>query len=204
MAVSFVILVPVKAPGAAKSRLAGLGDRARQGLALAFAQDTITAALSSQDVLAVVVATSESPVADWALAAGCEVVADPGDLNEALRDAAVRAEERWPGSTPVAVCSDLPALSPHDLGLVLAALPGDRAAYVADAGGSGTTMYAAPVGQFDPEFGADSAARHRAAGAVEVARDVAAARLDVDTPDDLARARALGVGDHTRLFLRAR
>ena len=42
----FAVLVPVKPPAFAKSRLADLGDAARIDLATAFAVDTVTAVLS--------------------------------------------------------------------------------------------------------------------------------------------------------------
>ncbi len=59
-------------------------------------------------------------------------------------------------------------------------------------------MYVARHGAFDPAFGAESRAVHLAAGAVEIAGDLATLRHDVDDFDDLRRALALGVGRHTR------
>ena len=68
-----------------------------------------------------------------------------------------------------------------------------------DAAGVGTTLYAVPPGgQFRPMFGGASRARHAAAGAVELALDgIAGLRQDVDTPEDLRAAVALGVGPRT-------
>ena len=65
-----------------------------------------------------------------------------------------------------------------------------------DAAGLGTTMYAvAPGAAFRPMFGGASRARHAAGGAAELALDgIAGLRQDVDTPDDLRAAVALGAG----------
>jgi 2-phospho-L-lactate guanylyltransferase len=73
------------------------------------------------------------------------------------------------------------------------------AKFVPDAAGVGTTLYAAPPGaQFRPMFGGASRARHAAAGAAELALDgIDGLRQDVDTPDDLRAAVALGVGPRT-------
>ena len=68
-----------------------------------------------------------------------------------------------------------------------------------DAAGVGTTMYAvAGGGEFRPMYGGASRARHAAGGATELALDgIAGLRQDVDTPDDLRAAVALGVGPRT-------
>ncbi len=68
-----------------------------------------------------------------------------------------------------------------------------------DAAGIGTTLYAVrPGGEFRPRFGGASRARHAASGATELAVDaLAGLRRDVDTPDDLRAALALGAGPRT-------
>ena len=58
-------------------------------------------------------------------------------------------------------------------------------------------MYAAPLDEFDPRFGPGSRAAHLDAGARELHGDLVTLRQDVDDPDDLERARALGLGPHT-------
>jgi 2-phospho-L-lactate guanylyltransferase len=75
--------------------------------------------------------------------------------------------------------------------------------FLSDAAGSGTTVYAAlSPADFAPAYGPESAARHRAAGAVSLdGAGLAAVRRDVDTPEDLAAAKALGVGPRTRQVL---
>jgi 2-phospho-L-lactate/phosphoenolpyruvate guanylyltransferase len=111
------------------------------------------------------------------------------------------AARRWPGTGLVALTADLPALSPAELGEALRAAgarPG-RAAFVPDAARVGTTLYAVPPGlEFRPQFGGASRARHAASGAVQLeVDDMAGLRRDVDTPDDLRAAMALGAGPRT-------
>ncbi|MGH3290303.1 MAG: 2-phospho-L-lactate guanylyltransferase, partial [Trebonia sp.] len=109
---------------------------------------------------------------------------------------------RWPGTGLAALTADLPALSPAELAAALraaGAVPGG-AAFVPDAAGVGTTLYAVrPGGEFLPLFGGASRARHAAAGATELGlAGMTGLRRDVDTPDDLREALAIGVGPFTR------
>jgi 2-phospho-L-lactate guanylyltransferase len=132
----------------------------------------------------------------------------PGDLgvqdllNAALRHGAAVAARRWPGTGLAALTADLPAVSPAELAAALRAAGGSPglAAFVPDAACVGTTLYAVPPGvEFRPLFGGASRARHAAAGATEICLDVLTGlRRDVDTPDDLREALALGVGPFTR------
>jgi 2-phospho-L-lactate/phosphoenolpyruvate guanylyltransferase len=123
-------------------------------------------------------------------------------LNAALRHGAAVAARRWPGTGLAALTADLPALDPAELAVALrasASAPG-RPAFVPDAAGVGTTLYAVPPGLgFRPLFGGASRARHAASGATELDFDpMTGLRRDVDTPDDLRAALALGVGPRTR------
>lgn len=197
-----VLLVPVKPPAVGKSRLRGLSDEARRALAAAFALDTVTAGLSTPGVARVLAVTDDAHFARDLAAAGCEVLPDgpSGELNTSLALAAAEAHRRWPALRPVALCADLPALRPDDLAQALASAASAPAAFVADAAGLGTTMYSAAYDGFVPRFGPDSRRAHLAGGAVEVEGALATLRADVDDLDDLARARALGVGPHTRML----
>jgi 2-phospho-L-lactate guanylyltransferase len=129
-------------------------------------------------------------------------------LNAALRHGAAIAARRWPGTGLAALTADLPAVTPAELATALRAVrtavtvnttPGP-AAFVPDAAGVGTTLYAVPPGaEFRPLFGGASRARHAAAGATELGlASGTGLRRDVDTPDDLREALALGVGPFTR------
>jgi 2-phospho-L-lactate guanylyltransferase len=128
-------------------------------------------------------------------------------LNGALLHGAMVAAHRWPGTGLAALTADLPALRPAELGAALnaaaeaaqAAGSAGGSAFVPDAAGVGTTMYAVvPGGDFRPAFGGASRARHAQAGAAELALDgVPGLRRDVDTADDLRAAIALGAGFRT-------
>jgi 2-phospho-L-lactate/phosphoenolpyruvate guanylyltransferase len=220
--VNWTVLLPVKVLARAKSRLAVLAGPRRWELALAMASDTVAAVVGCPEVARVIVITSD-PVAGEQLAAlGAVVVpelhrveqqpqtADGSQdaLNAALLHGAAVASRRWPGTGLAALTADLPALRPAELAAALrsAAEAGQAAsgtAFVPDAAGVGTTLYAAgPSGDFRPAFGGASRARHALAGAVELALDgvldgVPGLRRDVDTADDLRAAVALGAGFRT-------
>jgi len=220
-AASHVIVLPVKPPARGKSRLVGLPDQTRVGLARAFALDTAEACLATTAVAQVLVVTDDAFFASDVAALGCAVIPDgvSGDLNGTLVQAAAEARRRWPALRPAALCGDLPALRPLDLAAALGSpaagaadaydaattesdLPGQtrgRAAFVVDAVGSGTTLYTASYAAFAPRFGPDSARLHRADGATPITGELSSLRHDVDTLDDLRAVLSLGLGPRTRL-----
>lgn len=198
---SWALVVPVKRLAHAKSRMAAAAGPLRPALALAVAADTVAAALASVLVQAVVVVTDDPVAAPELTRLGALVVPDEPDagLNPALVHGAMYAREAYPGCGVAALSADLPALRPVELTRALAAADAAARSFVPDALGVGTTLYAARTGApFSPEFGLDSRARHRAQGAVELDLEgIASLRQDVDTPDDLRAARALGLGVRT-------
>jgi 2-phospho-L-lactate guanylyltransferase len=199
----WTVVLPVKVLANAKSRLAVLAGSRRADLALALASDTVAAVAACPEVARVVVVTSDATAGSRLAALGALLVPDePGEgLNAALRRGAAVASARWPGSGVAALAADLPALRPAELGLALraATAAAGGAAFVPDAAAIGTTMYAvAPGVVFRPMFGGASRARHASAGAVELSLDgVPGLRRDVDTPEDLRAALALGAGFRT-------
>lgn len=196
------LVVPLKPLAVAKSRLAEAGGAVRPALALAFALDTVAAALACAEVADVTVVTDD-PVASTELAdLGAFVVADEpaAGLNAALRHGVVQARERRPYAPVAALNGDLPALRAAELSEVLhEAVRGRQRAFLADAAGLGTTLLAAPPRlPLSPAFGGPSRARHLATGAREITlRSVPSVRRDVDTLADLRAAFALGVGPRT-------
>ncbi|SIN84710.1 2-phospho-L-lactate guanylyltransferase [Agromyces cerinus] len=197
----WTVVIPVKAPAGAKTRLAAaVAPAEREALARAFALDTIAAALAARTVARVIVVGD-----DPSLAGAAEFLPEPADALRGLTRAIAsgidhaRAGDDGPGLRPVAVLlGDLPALAPEELDAALAAASRHPLAFVRDADGTGTTLATASAGVgLAPRFGADSAARHAAAGFVELAAS-AGLRRDVDTIDALADALALGVGPLTR------
>jgi 2-phospho-L-lactate/phosphoenolpyruvate guanylyltransferase len=203
----YAVLVPVKRASIAKSRLAAVGDGPRRELAAAFAEDTVTAVLSSERVERVLVVTDDHVLAERLSRTGAEVIPDgAGDLNGTLHQAAVEMHRRAPGLRLAAVCADLPALRPGDLTAALDAADPSRMSFVPDRQRSGTTaVIASRLDIFRPTFGPGSRRRHLEAGALEVDMvDVPTLRLDVDDPGDLAAALGLGVGPRTSLVCSSR
>jgi 2-phospho-L-lactate/phosphoenolpyruvate guanylyltransferase len=195
------VIVPVKRPEVAKTRLADLAGPRRAALARAFAADTIAAALDCSEVAEVIVVTDDLQAARDATDRGAVVVADAPDagLNAALRHGAAIALQRRPAAPVAALSADLPALRANELGEVLRAAAVHPVSFVGDVAGIGTTLYAVtdPT-TFEPRFGGRSRAAHRASGAVEIDRTgIGTVRRDVDTAVDLWDAVRLGVGAST-------
>ncbi|HEY7323654.1 MAG TPA: 2-phospho-L-lactate guanylyltransferase [Streptosporangiaceae bacterium] len=202
------LVVPVKVLAQAKSRLTALPDERRSRLALAMAADTIAAAIRADVVAVVLLVTDDPEVGDAAGDLGAIVLADEpaAGLNEALGHGAAYSRGRWPDRGVAGLAGDLPALRAEEVTTALTAAAELRVAFVPDAGGTGTTMYAAaPGAQFRPRFGTLSRNRHLADGAAEIAagRQLAGLRRDVDTVDDLRQAAELGLGPRTRAVLAA-
>ena len=199
--VPWSVIVPVKRPEVAKTRLADLAGPRRAALARAFAADTIAAALECSEVAEVVVVTDDAETAREATDRGAVVVADAPEagLNAALRHGAATAAQRRPGAPVAALSADLPALRADELGEVLRAASTHPVSFVGDVAGIGTTLYAVTDSTtFQPRFGGRSRAAHRATGAVEIDRaDIGSVRRDVDTAVDLWDAVRLGVGRRT-------
>jgi 2-phospho-L-lactate/phosphoenolpyruvate guanylyltransferase len=200
--VQWTLVIPLKPLARAKSRLSDTAaDGVRPGLALAFAQDTVAAALDCPAVADVAVVTDD-PLAGRELAAlGARIVPDaPGSgLNAALTHGAAVVREMRPRTPVAALNADLPALRSLELSRVLDAAAEFPRAFLADAAALGTTLLAAAADrELLPAFGAGSRSRHRTSGAAELRLgDVDSVRQDVDTGEDLRAALALGVGPHT-------
>ncbi|MDT0341179.1 2-phospho-L-lactate guanylyltransferase [Streptomyces litchfieldiae] len=201
------LIVPLKPLRLAKSRLAAVaGDALRPSLALAFAEDTVAAALACAAVRDVVVVTDD-PFATGRLARlGARIVPDSParGLNAALAYGAEAVRSAAPGAAVAALNADLPALRPAELARVLTAAGTYARSFLADAAGVGTTLLAAAPGvALAPAFGGASRARHLASGAAELRpAEVDSVRRDVDTGEDLRAALALGVGPRTAVGAR--
>jgi 2-phospho-L-lactate guanylyltransferase len=195
---TWTVVIPVKVLARAKSRLATLAGPRRADLALAFASDTVSAAIAVPAVTRVVVVTADDLVGRVVSELGAEVVAEPSggyggdELNAAFRIGAP------PDGAVAGLTADLPALRPAELARALCRVR-RTAAFVPDQQGTGTTLYAAPPGTlFHPLFGGRSRDRHAAHGCTELRlEDTPGLRRDVDTPEDLMAAHALGLGTRT-------
>ncbi|MEU0007489.1 2-phospho-L-lactate guanylyltransferase [Streptomyces sp. NPDC006314] len=198
----WTLVIPLKPLTRAKSRLADTAaDGVRPGLALAFAQDTVAAALVCTAVADVAVVTDDELAARELAALGARIVPDAParGLNAALAHGAAVVREKRPGAPVATLNADLPALRPPELARVLQAAAEFPRAFLADAAARGTTLLAAgPDRELRPAFGIDSRSRHRVSGAAELAlAGVDSVRQDVDTGEDLRAALALGVGPRT-------
>ncbi|MET8943016.1 2-phospho-L-lactate guanylyltransferase [Streptomyces sp. NPDC004542] len=198
----WTLVIPLKPLERAKSRLADTAaDGLRPGLALAFAQDTVAAALACPAVTDVAVVTDDALAGRELAALGAHIVPDePGSgLNAALTHAAAVVRASRPKSPLAALNADLPALRPLELARVLSAASEFPRAFLPDAAGVGTTLLAAVADrELRPAFGPGSRLRHRTSGAAELLLDaVDSVRQDVDTGEDLRAALALGVGPRT-------
>ncbi|MFJ6747515.1 2-phospho-L-lactate guanylyltransferase [Streptomyces sp. NPDC091266] len=200
--VGWSLVVPLKPLVRAKSRLSpAAGEEFRPRLALAFALDTVTAALACTDVRDVAVVTDDPLAGERLAGLGARILPDTpaGGLNAALAHGARTVRARRPGAAVAALNADLPALRPAELEQVLHFAALFPRAFLADAADIGTTLLTATSGvELEPAFGGPSRARHLASGAREItAPDVPSVRRDVDTGEDLRAALALGVGPHT-------
>lgn len=196
------LIIAVKRLAAAKTRLAPVfSARTREAVVLAMLIDTVTAASRARAVGSVTVITPDDAAAAAATELGAAVLADPtpdghGDpLNNAIASAERALHDSY--ANIVALQGDLPALRAQELDEAIAAARGHRRSFVADRLATGTAALFAFGAPLDPRFGADSAARHRRSGAIELTGAWPGLRCDVDTSADLATARRLGVGAAT-------
>ncbi len=196
------LVIAVKRLTAAKTRLAPVFSAAtREGVVLAMLIDTITAAAAVPAVQSITVVTPDDVAGEAARRLGARVLPDPtpqghrNPLNNAIAAAeqAVRAET----SNIVVLQGDLPALQPQELGEAIGAARTYPRSYVGDRHGTGTSALIALGVELDPQFGENSAERHRHSGAIELTGAWPGLRCDIDTPDDLLVARRLGVGATT-------
>ncbi len=184
------LIIPVRDPATAKTRLASGDDPAadarRTTLAIAIALDTVSAARAAREVGDVfVVGSLAEPIP------GVHVLDDPGFGLLVAVGAGLAAAD--PAAPTAVLLGDLPALQPADLDAALVAASEHHWAFVPDADGIGTTLVTAAAGlPHALRFGPGSAEQHREAGYVELdVPERSGLRRDVDTPAQLAELAAL-------------
>lgn len=200
------VVIAVKRLAAAKTRLAPVfGPNLREAVVLAMLLDTITAAAA---VAPVTVVTPDRVAAEAARGLGARVIDDPTPAGhpDPLNNAIAEAESRLRRESPnlIVLQGDLPALRSDELAGAVSAARAQPRSFVGDRHGTGTAALFAFGVALNPCFGADSARRHRDSGAVELTTPWPGLRCDIDTPDDLAAARLLGMGPATSRTLPAR
>jgi 2-phospho-L-lactate/phosphoenolpyruvate guanylyltransferase len=199
------LIIAVKRLAAAKTRLAPIFSAAtRERVVLAMLVDTVSAASRVAGLTGITVVTPDELAADAARDLGAGVLPDPtpdnhpDPLNNAITAAeAAISQTAMPATNIVALHGDLPALQPQELAEAIAAARGHTRSFVSDRHGTGTAALFAFGAALQPEFGPESARRHRHSGAVELTGPWPGLRCDIDTPDDLMAARRLGVGAAT-------
>jgi 2-phospho-L-lactate guanylyltransferase len=191
--VSCRIVIPVKAPDACKTRLAGvLGDAARRDLVAAMLDHVVAVACSVLGVDEVMLVGPSR----HGLPRTMRLLADPGrGLNAALAAAADTAAQESVDRL-LFVSADLPHLRPDDLESLIA-LPAGGAAIAPDRSGTGTNALSLPglrAPLFRLQYGLGSFAAHgvearRLGIRLDVIRSPSLA-LDIDIPGDLDAMRA--------------
>jgi 2-phospho-L-lactate guanylyltransferase len=195
-----IAVVPMKPLADAKARLGpALSPEERRTLSLAMLSDVVEA---TRGFARVWVLQSDADAAEVARAGGAEPRDDPAPgagLNASLTAATAQAVAA--GATGLLVVSaDLPAALAEDL----ASVAGDSGVAVApDSSGTGTNaLWRSPADVVGVAFGPLSRAAHesaaRDAGVPFRALDLPRLAADVDTPEGLAAAWALGLGPATR------
>ncbi len=206
-------LVPVRGLEGAKARLGEVLDaEERRSLVERLLRRTVAAALATPGIPVVAVVSPDPAILGLAADLGAAAVTqDGGGLNEGLAEA--RAWAVAAGAEAILVVpADLPAVDPGELGGVIRAARSLATAQatpapttrplvilVPDRAGAGTNvLLVAPPDAIPFHFGEGSRAAHanaaRAAGAIYLEVD-GPLELDLDTPDDLLAAEALGLGD---------
>ena len=200
------LIIAVKRLSAAKTRLAALfGTDIRERVVLAMLLDTITAARAVTAIASITIVTPDPTAAAAARELGAAVLIDPTPPGhpDPLNNAVLAASDSLSQTTTniVVLQGDLPALKSEELSEALMAARRNPRSFVADRQGTGTAALFALGVAPAPHFGVDSAARHRDSGAFELIGSWPGLRCDIDTPEDLAAARILGVGTATSAII---
>ena len=186
-------IIPVKAPGQGKSRLAEVLSPAERAALVAAMLGRVVEAARSCPAIAKVALVSPS---DHGFAERVTLLPDAaGTLNGALVEA-VAALRDAPAKRLLVIAADLPGIDARDVAM-LANAADASVAIAPDRHGSGTNALSLPwaaAARFRFAFGPGSHARHRAEAdrlgfAVETILS-AGLENDVDVPADLADARS--------------
>ncbi len=185
-------ILPVKAPGNAKQRLAGvLSAQQREALARMMYEDTLAALCAAEGIGRVVVVTSDAGAACLARRSGALVFEErEQESHSASADSACRRALELGATTAILVPIDVPLATKADFKcLAAAARPG--VVIVPSSDGTGTNaLVRTPPNAIESRFGPGSFRAH-----LEQARKkcipadvlrVPGLMFDIDTPEDVA------------------
>jgi len=193
------VVVPVKGTAQTKSRLVSTFGDYTYEMALAFARDTLCAALRCSAVSSITVVTRDESLAGMLsdLAVAVMQESTGADLNQAIR---LAVSTQSPLGRVAVLLADLPSLRAAELEQALDAAARHDSAFLPDIHGGGTTLLTGRRPDLlHARFGRESAAAHAALGAVRLdGTGLATVRCDVDDLADLRRAAELGLGPYTR------
>ncbi len=205
------ILVPVKATGRAKGRLAELLDQeTRQSLALAMLEDVLAAVVPAVGSLAeaVYVVTSDLAAIGVAERRGAQAVAEAEQRSESASvDAASRACAARGVEALLTLPADIPAVRPEDIAAILGEATPNRAVVLVPArDGKGTNaIWRHPPEAIPSRFGFDSFRKHqdevRARGLVWAAVSLPRVAVDLDEAEDVAAFLQFPGATRTRTLL---
>jgi len=188
---TFAVL-PVKRPGAGKSRMAGVMDEERRrALVEAMLDDVLDALSGSRMLFGTIVVTGDPAIAGIAARHGCQVVEDRADGGHS--EAAMigtQAAREYGAERVLLLPGDCPLLNPREIDRLLGSVPERFVAVVPDRHGTGTNaLLLAPPDAIEPAFGEGSAQRHlalaREAGVPAAIEELPSLGLDLDTPADV-------------------
>jgi 2-phospho-L-lactate guanylyltransferase len=185
-------LVPVKAPGSGKRRLAAVLDEAgRAALVQAMLGHVLDVLRRCTAIEGIAVMTPDHHTAPADL---LWLGDSAGDVNQALRGALAALAARGVRRAAV-VSADLPFVTADEVSSLVAASEASGIALAANRNGSGTNALALPLpSDFHPHFGPGSLARHTTesakSGLTPAIVRLPGLEFDVDDPEDLALLRA--------------
>jgi 2-phospho-L-lactate guanylyltransferase len=182
------LVLPIKAPEAAKTRLGPrLHGAGRDEVARRLATRTL-ATLARWGRLPVVVVTRDPWVAELAATTALQVLTEGGDGHSAAARQGARHAAASGAELVLSLAADLPLLRCADLDALLRRAAAGRAVIAPDRLGLGTNAVLAPA-DFPFTFGAPSFDRHRrlaeSAGLDPIVLRTPGLAVDLDSPWDL-------------------
>ena|ERR1700730_1619737 len=199
------ILIPIKEPASAKTRLAGLlSAEERRRLAWAMFEDVGRAVSGSRQADRIVMVTSFAPAIERARQLGWDVLIEESQVSESVSvdwASSVLSERGF--DTVMRLPADLPLVRSEDIDSLLSIKLGSSGALIVGSrDGTGTNaIIRTPPNLFPSRFGPNSLALHRQeaarAGIECVVVKNSRIALDIDEPADL---QALETGQVTETF----